>query len=118
MLLFFILPVKIKWLAALTWVGYLLTLIAGSWAARLAVLASVVNFLLFFGRDIRIALRFGHRTMAKSAKQFRDSQKAIHCCRVCGATEKTHPNLEFRYCSKCSQKACYCMEHLQKHEHV
>src|SRR5512135_659465 len=47
-LIFFILPVKIKWLALLTWIGYGYQLIAGSWGTRLQVLASVSNFLIFF----------------------------------------------------------------------
>jgi membrane associated rhomboid family serine protease len=49
---FFILPVKIKWLALLTWILYGVTFALGNWTARLAVLAAVGNFLLFFARDI------------------------------------------------------------------
>src|SRR5512144_1586486 len=48
--LFFIVPVKIKWLALLTWIGYAYQLLVGSWSTRVLVLASISNFLLFFGR--------------------------------------------------------------------
>ena len=51
-LIFFILPVKMKWLALLTWIGYTYQIVVGPWPTRLVVLASVTNFLLFFGKDI------------------------------------------------------------------
>jgi len=78
----------------------------------------VCNVLLYFRREILVAVRHGHRSMGRSAREFKESGKALHCCRVCGATEKSHPDYEFRYCSKCSRKACYCMAHLQEHEHI
>ena len=43
MYLFFILPVKIKWLALVTWIGYGVVMIFGSWEARLMVLASATT---------------------------------------------------------------------------
>jgi hypothetical protein len=61
LLLFFILPVKIKWLALLTWVMYGWTLLAGTWLGRLMVVAAVLNYLLFFGRDIWRNAKHGHR---------------------------------------------------------
>ncbi|MCX5796316.1 MAG: hypothetical protein NTY77_12545, partial [Elusimicrobia bacterium] len=50
-LILFVLPVKVKWLALLTWLGYGFQLLAGTWQTRLFVLASVGNFLIFFGKD-------------------------------------------------------------------
>ena len=117
-LLFFIVPVKIKWVAWVTWAGYLYAFAAGSWPARFAVAASICNYLLFFGRDIYVTIRSGHRRMDRNARQFRESRRAMHQCVVCGATEKTNPDYEFRYCSRCSRKACYCMQHLRTHQHL
>ena len=48
LMIFFILPVKIKWLALIQWLIYGLTLATGNWSSRLAVLASLGNFLIFF----------------------------------------------------------------------
>ena len=67
--IFFILPLKIKWIALLTWIGYFVTLIFGSWLSRLLVLASLCNFLLFFHRDILEMIRTGRRRMAMQTAQ-------------------------------------------------
>ena len=48
-LLFFVLPIKIKWLALLDLVYFALALVLGSWSVRAAVLLALVNILLFFG---------------------------------------------------------------------
>ncbi len=43
---------------------------------------------------------------------------SIHKCAVCGRTEKTNPELEFRFCSRCNGNYEYCSEHLYTHKHV
>lgn len=48
-LLFFILPVKVKWMGWLALAGYALGLIFAPWSSKLAVLFSLINFFLFFG---------------------------------------------------------------------
>ena len=48
-LLFFILPVKLKWLAWISFVFIVLQLVAGPWLLRLYPLMIYANFLLFFG---------------------------------------------------------------------
>jgi len=116
--LFFILPVKIKWFALITWIGYLLVAIFGSWLGRLLVLASISNFLLFFGKDIYYRMLAGRRRMASQATRFAQEDKPFHCCAICGITDKTNPKMDFRYCSKCEGTCCYCSDHLLNHEHV
>ena len=39
-------------------------------------------------------------------------------CIVCGKTDRTNPEMDFRYCSKCAGDQCYCPEHIQNHTHV
>lgn len=51
MVLFFILPVKIKWLALIDAALLLLMLITGTWASRLVLALSLANVALFFWRD-------------------------------------------------------------------
>jgi hypothetical protein len=125
--LLFILPVKIKWLALLTWIGYGWTLVAAdSWLTRVMVLAAVLNYLLFFGRDIARGMKHSHRGMQFRAKALRSpaassvhgGPRLIHTCRVCGLTSESAPKTQFRYCSKCNGEFCYCPEHLQNHEHT
>ena len=119
--IFFILPVKIKWLALITWITYGYILLFGSWISRYLILASILNYLFFFGSDIRERLRTGRRHMSSQAKGFGRQelkQQAFHRCAVCGITDLTHPDMEFRYCMECAGSPGYCKEHLQSHEHV
>ncbi len=113
---FFILPVKIKWLALITWLGYGYQLMMGSWLTRLLVLASIGNFLIFFGSDILWRMKTGKRKMAEQAKQFTGKQEAFHRCEVCGKTDLSDPKMEFRYCPECGGRG-YCMEHIMNHAH-
>jgi len=67
---------------------------------RLLVLASIGNFLLFFARDIIVTLKYGRRQLAKKTSQFaRRDDGPFHSCTVCGITDKTHPQMDFRYCT-------------------
>jgi NADH pyrophosphatase NudC (nudix superfamily) len=109
--------VKIKWLALLTWIGYAYQLLVGSWSTRVLVLASISNFLLFFGRDIYWRMKTGNRKMVFQAKQFNGTREAFHKCATCGKTDVSHPQMEFRYCSECGGLG-YCMDHIFNHEHV
>jgi hypothetical protein len=116
--LFFILPVKIKWLALLTWLGFGYTALFGDWLSRFLILASVGNFLLFFGSDIVAQVRHGRRRMAVQAAKFGVRERDyIHRCTECGITDRTHPEMDFRYCSQCVGTRGYCSEHLRNHEH-
>lgn len=116
--LFFILPIKIKWLALLAWLYYLNTLVVGAWPERLQVIAAVANFLVFFGRELVDRLRHKRRRVVWDARQARAKAKPMHECRICGITNLTHPKMQFRYCTKCAGQCCYCMEHLTDHQHV
>ncbi|HYP17774.1 MAG TPA: hypothetical protein VEQ65_11235, partial [Opitutus sp.] len=91
------------------------------WSTRWQIIASVGNFLLFFGRDIINAVSYRRRTMqvqAKRAAEERKGPEARHRCHVCGKTDLTNPEMDFRYCSKCAGDQCYCPEHIFSHEHV
>ncbi len=114
--IFFILPVKIKWLAILTWIGYAYEVIVGSGHTRLLVLASISNFFLFFGRDIIWKMKTGNRSMVAQARQFTGKKEPFHKCAVCGKTDISHPQMDFRYCSDCGGLG-YCMDHIFSHEH-
>ncbi len=52
MLLFFVLPVRVKYLAWLAWVWVAWALIVGSMITRVALAASLFNYAVFFGGDI------------------------------------------------------------------
>ncbi|NUQ63964.1 MAG: hypothetical protein HUU20_15915 [Pirellulales bacterium] len=116
--IFFVLPVKVKWLALLAWIGYFMQLAFGDTVERVLVLASIANFLVFFGKGIFLRMRIGRRRMVEQADRIRSKQQSRHQCSICGITERTHPDEDFRYCSKCEGTHCYCSAHLRNHEHI
>ena len=115
--LFFILPIQIKWLALLAWIGYGYAFAVSDWMGRLLIVASIFNYLVFFGREHVREVKQGQRRRIFQAKAEK-SAKAVHTCRVCGIDSDTSPKTTFRYCSKCAGQCCYCAEHIQNHEHV
>ncbi len=114
--IFFVLPVKIKWLALLTWAGYALSLITGGWHTRIFILASIANYLIFFGDDIWWRMKSGRRKMAEEARTISGKREAFHRCEVCGKTDISDPQMDFRYCAECGGLG-YCMDHIKNHEH-
>lgn len=120
--LFFILPVKIKWIALLAagQMGYMAYqfISVGAWPASLLIVAAVVNFFLFFGGDIVRRLRGRQRRTARRKVAEKTAGAPVHECAVCGKTDVDDPTMQFRYCSKCDGKRGYCMDHIRDHEHV
>ena len=123
-LLFFIIPVKMKWMAAVYAVLIAINLILTSWGGRIAIIMSVLNFLIFFlsTRNYRrVSPKEIHRKQvfkAQMREPRRGSMVTKHKCAVCGRTELDDPNLEFRFCSKCDGNYEYCQDHLFTHQHI
>ena len=116
--IFFVLPVKVKYMAWITWFVYGMKLAGGSWMVRLHVLAAVGNFLLFFGRDIWLRAKSGKRRMEGEVRRIREKNKPFHCCAVCGKTERSDPATDFRVCPECHGAPDYCEEHIHDHQHI
>ncbi len=111
LLIFFILPVKIKWLALIQGVLYAFSFVVGSWPVRFAVLASVANFFVFFTGDIVDRIRTGRRRMEHKARTVAAKsaeREPRHVCAVCGKNDLTHPQEDFRYGD---DDQCTCSEH-------
>jgi len=53
LLLFFVLPIKIKWLAVIDAVYFVYLLIVSGWPQRIALLVAIANILIFFEKDVR-----------------------------------------------------------------
>ena len=128
-LLFMILPVKVKWIgwidAALFAWGVLSNLLIGNWIGALLPMVAVLNYFIFFWPDFRyLFAKTKRRTSAqtinfkKAQKELRERRGYLHKCSVCGVTDQDDPNMEFRYCSKCSGYYCYCANHINNHTHV
>lgn len=119
-LLFFVIPVKIKYLGWLEWIFIGFTILFFPIPYKVSAAASVINYFVFFGRDI-IRNSKNNRNAYYNRKNFKEkipNIKTFHKCEVCGITEKEDPNMEFRYCSECDGYHEYCMDHLYNHEHI
>ena len=113
--IFFILPVKVKWLGWLTVAFYVATLFSADVGSRLGVAAAFANYLLFFGKDFLHGFKADQRRKAFVAERAAADAQPRHTCSVCGVTEKSDHHTHFRYCSTCGK--CFCEEHIANHDH-
>ena len=147
-----IIPVKMKWLAwldlaytlyevvsAIVFLGPYYNYHIGIILYALFPLIALLNYFIFFGRDVKNLLPGRHlhqkrpgrvrrqKTVAEPqpdpdwAKNYRSEsgqRPYRHKCTVCGRTDVDCPDLEFRYCSKCAGYFCYCIDHINNHTHV
>ncbi len=109
---FFILPVKIKWLAWIAGGFLLLGFVTGTMSYRMAFLTAISNYIIFFGPEIWRDFR--HRKDLSNRRdrfemQSRSETEPLHRCATCGATELSDPDREFRV-SRDGEE--YCLEHL------
>jgi hypothetical protein len=120
----FLIPVKIKWLAYLDMAFFAYSFIIGNVGTKISVALAILNFVIFLFGFMRTRVggakaRMQHirrQTVRKPAGQ--PQGRVIHKCAVCGRDSNSHPELEFRYCSKCNGNYEYCQDHLFTHEHV
>ena len=111
-LLFLILPVKIKWVALFSLIFPAFVLLFGPLTEKMAVVMCLGNYLLFFGPAFFKGTLDSHKS--RERRQRFDSAKLpvdapLHTCVVCQATERTHPDAEFRVSSDGNE---YCTDHL------
>ena len=128
-LLFFVVPVKMKWMALIDVVLVIVDMVdlfkLGYWMLALVPLASFLNsFILtcpLWQTNLGIVR---HKTDPKvihfkqAQKQAQETKGYHHKCAVCGITDADDPDMEFRYCSKCDGYYCYCANHINNHVHI
>jgi len=144
-LLFFIIPVKAWIFALFDLIIVVLDLVTLPFPYNLFSVISLANYFLFFGKDvvnvIPVSWRANFRRATRKAKNSaKDPQRPkvipfaqagsyeasiaqpkapyTHRCTVCGRTDVTNPELEFRYCSRCNGYYCYCEDHISNHSHI
>ena len=127
-LLYFIIPVKIKWLAWLDVAVLLISFFTGNMGIKVSIIASLLNFILYFlgtmnvkrfsPKDIHRRTEFKKQaSAAQRVYTTPDGKITKHKCAVCGRTELDGDHLEFRFCSKCNGNYEYCQDHLFTHVH-
>ena len=124
--LFFVLPLKVKYLGWVD-VGFLLlSMVTGNSAERFVIGAALLNVLLLFMRSRnwmsyspgQVIRRQKFRRSVNEGKKSAAGPQSLHRCTICGRTEKDDDTLEFRYCTKCEGGLEYCQDHLFIHTHV
>ena len=134
-LLFFFIPVKIKWLAYLDAALFLFSIIRGAVLGSLLLallpIVAVLNYFIFCGDMLMAYIRdfIGRRRVRRSPTviNFKKAAREAHRetegkpytrkCAVCGRTDADYPDLEFRYCSRCQGYHCFCADHINNHVH-
>ena len=126
-LLFFFIPIKVKILGIIYGVLLVYEFIAGvvnkylNAANRFVIGASLLNFIVFFLTS-RNMIHMSPKQVKRRQEFKREVKQSAkitrHKCAICGRTEETNPELEFRFCSKCDGNYEYCQDHLFTHEHV
>ena len=138
----FIIPVKAWILGMVNLVIVLLGLLFDQFPYNLFSVLSIANYFLFFGKDvlrvIPMSWRVNFSRLLRKKVKKAGTAKPIpfptagsyqatvakpkapytHRCVVCGRTDVSDPDLEFRYCSRCSGYHCYCEDHINNHTHV
>ena len=111
--LFFLLRVKIKYVAWFFAGIMLLQFAALPPSGKMAMLACLANYLIFFvpGFVQRARMR---RVSAVRLEKFRaDIADTLHCCAVCKCTEVSSPEADFRVAADGEE---YCTKHLPERD--
>ena len=130
-LLFFFIPIRMKWLAYLDAAMFAFDvvrcLLAGNWGGALLPIIALLNFAVFIWPEVhymadRAAYRHRPQTVqfkraAQQQQKQTQQQGYHHKCAVCGRTDTDYPDLQFRYCSKCAGYHCFCQDHIFTHVH-
>ena len=130
-LLFFILPVKMKWLAYLDGALFAFDIISAvgqhNWGGVVLPIVALLNFAVFIWPEVHYLRQRTQYQASRKTVQFRQAQQQQakqaqqqgyrHKCAVCGRTDTDYPDLQFRYCSKCVGYHCFCQDHIFNHVH-
>lgn len=139
-LLMFIIPVKAWIFALLDLILVIYGLAVYPFPYNLFSVVSLLNYFLFFGKDILNVVPVSWQVNARRLFKKKPAKRTgtipfpnagsyeastatpktpyTHRCAVCGKTDVSHPELEFRYCSRCNGYHCYCQDHISNHTHI
>lgn len=120
--LFFILPIRIKWLALVAAAPVVFSFVTGDIGTKAAIGVAFANYFLFFGGHL-LALFRGQRLVMKQSMRrasFRSSAGPIategRSCAICGARQDDGADIRVCSCEKCGGKPRdLCLEHARNH---
>ncbi len=119
-LLFFILPLRLKWVAILSVAGAVFDAGSRSYATQtiwpfVSLLIGMSGVLVFFVYSYVRGLGQQAASRVRVARLVQEDA-ARHRCEVCGRTELEDPTLDFRFCVECADHE-YCQDHISNHQH-
>ena len=122
MLVFFVLSVKMKVWGIIELLVLVYMFITGNIFSKFVIGAALINIGIFL-LTTKVAINpkqfIRQQNFKKEVKQAtKITPKNRHKCTICGQTEESNTDLEFRYCSKCNGNYEYCSNHLFTHEHI
>jgi hypothetical protein len=125
-LLFLVLPIRMKWLGWLSFAYVAYEFVQGDWGTRGAIIAALANYLLFFSGHIAQVAR-GGAVQARQASRRAASvpppsatANNVRACALCGATEANGADIRRCGCEKCKEASGggtreLCLEHARNH---
>ena len=120
-LIFFIIPIRVKWLALITLglIGY--SFFDGGIGVKAAIGVAFVNYLLFFGGHL-LRLARGQQLQMRQAvrrQSFRpvpvEHEAAARACAICGVRQEDGADIRVCSCEKCGGPRTLCLEHARNH---
>jgi hypothetical protein len=120
LLIFFVLPFKMRWLAWLTALGLLYKGVVGGPMEILLITLSLANYLLFFGPEMLRRARMQKEIIANRSVFVRAEQKMAKLpkkiCNQCGADAMAGADIRLCHCPLCGPEGKFwCVEHLGPH---
>lgn len=137
-LILFVIPVK-AWIMGIVYLVFISAEIFNAsspvmlFPHNLFPLVGLLNYLLFTGKDVLNLFPFTRNWLRNKPSKKRKTSGPIpyrqaqpkpkpadyaHRCTICGRTDVSNPELEFRYCSRCNGYFCYCEDHISNHTHI
>ncbi len=120
-MLFFMIPIKIRILGIIYGALLVFQFLTGTIADKIIIAASLMNFIVFFitGRGkVHMSPKQAKRRQEFRREVKKTTRSTRHKCAICGRTDETNPELQFRFCSKCAGNYEYCEDHIFTHTHV
>jgi hypothetical protein len=117
-LIMFIIPMKVKWMAWLVvGFGFIGVLAMPSIGHRIAFVAPYIAYLLFFKTALRQSAQSRQRRKKFDAAKRKLAEEPLHTCAQCGASDRSHPERDFRYKSVDDDMICLCNVCRESSEH-
>lgn len=117
--IFFIVPVRVKWLGLLA-AGYLVyAAVMGGWADRAAITVAMSNYVLFFAghwwdyfkhRNVRVRQAARRAEMGPEVAQVEE-----RVCALCGAKQSDGADIRVCSCERCGGPRSLCLQHARNH---